>query len=274
MSLAAKGLLRLQYFIGRAGILVLAPAYFLFMRAMGYRVRGVKDVRKACARAFAKHRGPWIICANHLTMVDSMILAYALFSLPAHLTGFRLLPWNLPERDNFQRNIFLAVLCYLAKCIPVNRGGDREQMKKTLDKCDDVLNSGQNLLIFPEGGRSRTGRVNTEGFSYGVGRFIKEFEACRILCVYLRGDGQETFSGMPRFGETFTVKLEVFVPQKAAGNGLRAQRDYAGQIITRLAEMEEGYFASRRERHHRLDRSGKSRKEPEYTLHQPRLHRG
>jgi len=31
-------------------------------------------------------------------------------------------PWNLPERKNFQRNIFLTVLCYLAKCLPVNGG--------------------------------------------------------------------------------------------------------------------------------------------------------
>ncbi len=95
-------------------------------------------------------------------------------SLGGHILRFRRVPWNLPERDNFQRNIFLAVLCYLAKCLPVNRGGSREELQRLLEKCRRVLDWGQSLLIFPEGGRSRTGRVDRENFSYGVGRFLDE----------------------------------------------------------------------------------------------------
>ncbi len=41
-------------------------------------------------------------------------------------------------------------------------------------------------MIFPEGGRTRTGRVDTEGFSYGVGRFVKEFPDLKVMCLYLR----------------------------------------------------------------------------------------
>lgn len=272
MTFATKASLQLQVLLGRMGVFVLGPAYFFFIRMMGYRVRDLKGLRDACDRAFREHRGPWIICANHLTMVDSMILTYAMLSLLRHVTDFRIVPWNLPERDNFQRNPILAVLCYLAKCIPVNRGGSREGMRKTLDKCDYVLRLGQNLLIFPEGGRSRTGRVNREGYSYGVGRFVREFEQCRILCLYLRGDGQRTFGGMPRFGERFTMKMEVFTPQRATGGGLRAQREYAGQIVERLAEMEEDYFAACGERCDRSDGSCESREEPGCPVHRPRLH--
>ncbi len=264
--------MNLQYRMGRVGVFILAPLYFLFIRLMGYRVRGLKALREMCAREFERHEGPWIVCANHLTMVDSMIIAYGMFSLFRHFTDFRRLPWNLPERDNFQKNVVLAVLCYLAKCIPVNRGGDREEMKKTLERCDYVLSHGQPLLIFPEGGRSRTGRVEREGFSYGVGRFVKEFENCRILCVYLRGDGQKTFGTMPRFREKFTMKMEVLDPERRDYNGLRAQRDYAGQIVERLARMEEDYFASRRERCCGPEVSGEDRKEPGYAFREPRLH--
>lgn len=264
--------MQLQYFVGRIGVLIVGPAYFLFIRMMGYRVRDLRPLREACGRVFRAHRGPWIICANHLTMVDSMILTYAMFSLVRHVTDFQRIPWNLPERDNFQRNPFLAVLCYLAKCIPINRGGRRDELRKTLDKCDYVLGLGQNLLIFPEGGRSRTGRVNREDYSYGVGRFLSGFEQGRVMCLYLRGDRQHTFGGMPRFRERFTMKMDVFKPEKPASGGLRAQRDYAGQIIERLAEMEEDYFASRGERCNRSDGSRKQGKEPGCPIHQPRLH--
>ncbi|HPC03062.1 MAG TPA: lysophospholipid acyltransferase family protein [Syntrophales bacterium] len=209
---------------------------------MGYRIRDLKRLRKACFGKFAKHNGPWIICANHLTMVDSMILTYVMFSLFQHFSHFRWIPWNLPERDNFQWNPILAVLCYLAKCIPVNRGGNREEMKRALDKCDYVLSGGQNLLIFPEGGRSRTGRINKKEFSYGAGRFVKEFSNCRILCIYLRGDEQKSFGTIPRFRERFTVAVKVLKPHRPAFNGLKVQREYAGQIIECLAEMEKEYF--------------------------------
>ena len=101
-------------------------------------------------------------------------------------------------------------------------------------------------MIFPEGGRSRTGRVDKESFSYGVGRFLDECPGCKILLVYLRGDGQEAFGTLPRVGERFTMIVEVFDPVTLDGGGLRLQREYARRIIERLAVMEEEYFASRR----------------------------
>lgn len=234
--------MRCQYFLGQIGIFLIAPLNVLFIRTMGYKVRDLKRLRKTCFGEFARHNGPWIICANHLTMVDSMILTYAMFSLFLHFSHFRWIPWNLPERDNFQRNRILAVLCYLAKCIPVNRGGNREEMKRSLDRCDSVLAEGQNLLIFPEGGRSRTGRVDKQGFSYGAGRFVQEFSDCRILCIYLRGDEQKSFGTIPRFREHFTMAVKVLEVRRPAFEGLRVQREYAGQIIECLAAMEEEYF--------------------------------
>ena len=264
--------LLIQYILGRVAIFFLSPLYFAFIRLMGYRVKDIRKMRKECSRHYRDHEGPWIICANHLTMIDSFIISYALYSLPRHLLHFRLLPWNLPERNNFQRNILLAIICYLAKCVPINRGGNREEMKKTLDKCNALLEWNQTILIFPEGGRSRTGRVNTEGYSYGVGRFVKEFEDCKIMCVYLRGDKQHTYGFIPRFGDRFTVRTEILQPELTEENGLRAQRFYADQIIKKLAQMEEDYFNSHRQRHCGSDRSAQHGEEQESALHQPRLY--
>jgi len=105
------------------------------------------------------------------------------------------------------------------------------------------LSRKQNLMIFPEGTRSRTGQVNTKDFSYGVGRFIKDVPDCKVMCLYLRGDGQDSYGTIPKFGERFTMLMSVLEPDRTEDSGLRAGRYYAKQVIKMLAQMEEDYFA-------------------------------
>lgn len=273
MTFKARMLLVLQSMLDRLGAPLVVPLYFLAVRLAGYRIRNIGKVRKACREQFRRHPGPWLVCANHLTMIDSIVLTYGMLSLTGHFTRFRKVPWNLPESNNFQkRNIVLAVLCYMAKCIPVNRGGDRDRMKSTLEKCSYLLSRGHSLMVFPEGGRSRTGRVDTEGFSYGVGRFVKEHPDCKVLCLYLRGDAQTMYGTFPKWGERFSMLMDVLVPERVDYNGVRAQRFYAEQIILKLARMEEEYFAVRRERHRQFKRSGSAGEKREYPLSQPSLH--
>jgi 1-acyl-sn-glycerol-3-phosphate acyltransferase len=152
----------------------------------------------------------------------------------------------MPERKNFQKNPFLALLCYLAKCLPVDRGGCREELQRLLEKCRALLAGRNILMIFPEGGRSRTGRVEQDNYAYGVGRFLDEFDQCRVLLVYLRGDHQQSYGTIPCRGETFTMNVEAFDPRRTPGGGLRFQREYARQIIEKLVRMEEEWFAGRR----------------------------
>ncbi|MEQ8151845.1 MAG: lysophospholipid acyltransferase family protein [Smithellaceae bacterium] len=249
--------LQLQYHIGRITVFFIAPLYFFIARLLFYRVHNLKEIRRQCAGELSRHKGPWIICANHLTMIDSFLLTYAIFSFGAYLKDYKKIPWNLPERSNFQKNIVLAVLCYLSKCIPVDRGGPREKTKQMLEKCMYLMRSGQNIMIFPEGGRSRTGRVDKEGFSYGVGRFIQDVENCKIMCVYMRGDRQATYGFIPAWGEKFHAQVEVFSPVRATAGGLRAQREYAAQIIDKLVQMEEKYFVLHRQRCRGLEASDK-----------------
>ena len=238
-------LLGLQYVLGRIAIVATAPLCFLFVRLMGYRIRDLKRIRGEVRNLHREHAGSWIVCPNHLTMIDSLVISYGMMSLADHIFHFRRIPWNMPERKNFQRNPFLALLCYILKCLPVDRGGSREKLRRLLAKCCLVLCWGQGLMIFPEGGRSRTGRVDRENYSYGVGRFIDECPQVRVMLVYLRGDGQQGCGRMPRFGERFTMAVEAFDPGRAAGGGLRLQREYAGRIVERLAALEEVCLASR-----------------------------
>jgi 1-acyl-sn-glycerol-3-phosphate acyltransferase len=237
--------LSLQQFLGTIASVVTAPLCFIFVKLRGYSIRDLKKLREDVKKLSREYTGPWLICPNHLTMIDSLVITYGLMSLSDHILHFRHVPWNMPERKNFHKNIFLVILCYLLKCIPVDRGGSREKVQQLLDKCMQVLDWKQRLVIFPEGTRSRNGRVDRENFSYGVGRLVDERKDVRVMVVYLRGDGQETWGSIPRFRETFTMTVEAFTPKRREGGGLRVQRDYAREIVERLAMMEERYFASR-----------------------------
>jgi len=272
MSEMAKHHLLLQYYLGRIAVFIVGPLIYLAIRLAGYRIRDIRQIRRKCHELFKIHEGPWIICANHLTMIDSAILAYVIAPLHSFLFKYQILPWNVPERANFQRNLFLTVICYLSKCIPISRGGDRQQVRSTLDQCISVLKSKQNVLIFPEGGRSRTGRVDKENFSYGIGQLIDSCKECKVLCIYLRGDHQHTYSNLPRWGEKFSVLIDVIEPVPTELTGRRAHRHYASQSIQKLAMMEESYFASCRQRHCGSDSFHIQKKEQKYSLSGPRLH--
>ncbi|OPY19300.1 MAG: 2-acyl-glycerophospho-ethanolamine acyltransferase [Syntrophus sp. PtaB.Bin075] len=272
MNEMAKHHLLLQYYLGRIAVFILGPLIYLAIRLAGYRVRDLRQIRRKCHELFKIHEGPWIICANHLTMIDSAILAYVIAPTHRFMFNYRILPWNVPERANFQRNLFLTVLCYLSKCIPISRGGDRQEVRSTLDSCLSVLKSKQNVLIFPEGGRSRTGRVDTENFSYGIGQLIDSCKECKVLCIYLRGDSQHTYSNLPRWGEKFSVLIDIMEPVSTELTGRRAHRHYAAQSIQQLALLEESYFASCRQRHRGSDRFRVKKEEQEYSLSEPRLH--
>lgn len=264
MNRITKCLVYLQFILGSLLVFVFGPLIFLAIKLMRYRVRDLSKTRKEVRALLAKHKGPWMICPNHLTMIDSVVLAYAMAPLHRYMLNYRILPWNLPESANFQSNVFLAIICYLAKCIPVSRGGDRKKMKSTMDKCTYLLEKGERLLIFPEGKRSRTGRVDTENFSYGVGRLTNNNSDCHVMCIYLRGDGQDTYSNIPRFGERFTMHIEAFKPHTER-KGLKAQRDCAEQIVKQLDRMENDYFD--RQRYCGLERSSGTGEKPGYALH-------
>lgn len=271
MNRSDRAWLAVQDALSRLAAFLYIPLVVLVIRLMGYRFRELRAFRRQCREHFSRHDGGWLICANHLTLVDSAFIAFAMLPWWGYLLHYRRLPWNLPERRNFNRNPFDTAVCYLMKCIPITRGGDREEMKRTLEKCDHLLTAGHAILVFPEGGRSRTGRIDVENFAYGVGRFVKNLDRMKILCIYLRGDRQETWSSIPKPGDTFSMAAEVFEPERLATNGLKAQRDYAGQIIRQLSRMEERYFESR-QRHRGFDGPRQHEQEQGLPVRQPGVH--
>jgi hypothetical protein len=204
----------------------------------GDRVRcGYHEIRR-------NSDAPLLICGNHLTMIDSALIAWALASPAWYVCHFSSLPWNMPERRNFASTRVRRVLAYIYKCIPIVRGGSREQIASALARFTCVLQRGEVGLVFPEGRRSRSGRIDPENIAYGVGRIVHSVPGCRVLCVYLRGDRQESYSVAPARGDRLRVSLS-FVEPKTDHAGLRGSCDVTRQIVARLTQMEREHFDAR-----------------------------
>jgi 1-acyl-sn-glycerol-3-phosphate acyltransferase len=233
--------LRVQEVIDQA--LVLLTYYSLegWLRFRGYRIADRKRAHAEFAALVGDHRGPLLVCANHLTLIDSLIIQWAL------APGWRLFVrpdwflWNLPDKYNMSVNPWVRALGYLGKCMLVLRRGPPEEARRALDKVAFLLSRGQSVLVFPEGGRSRVGRVDTQNFVYGVGRMVQETPSARVVCVFARGLGQRAYTNFPRRGETFFIRMKPVAPTTAS-RGLRADRDLATQIVRHLSVMEQEYF--------------------------------
>ena len=228
---------------------LLAPLWFplatLFLRIrFGCRILDIKASRAEFRRIRSESDAPLLICANHLTMVDSFFIARALSSNWRFLLDFDSVPWNTPEEVNFADTRFHRALAYVAKCVPIRRGGERGAIKQVLDRLEYLLGRGEVAVLFPEGGRSRTGRIDPENAGWGVGRVVAAVEGCRVLCIYMRGDKQVTWSDYPARGDRLRIGLALIEP-KSAARGVRRTRDLSMQIVGQLAQMEAVHFGDR-----------------------------
>jgi hypothetical protein len=235
----------LQGAVGRLTAPVCVPLAVLVMRfAFRWRIRNAAESRAFYARLLREDSRPLLVAANHLTMADSPLIAWGLGSAAGHVLRYRGLPWNVPEQSRVESSWLWRALAYLAKCVPIPRGGDRRVVAQVLERLGQLMRRGEVVLMFPEGGRSRTGRIDAESVAQGVGRLIQELGDCRVLCVYLRGDAQRTWSNLPARGDTFTITTRLVEPRTAL-RGVRASRDLVSQIVGHLAEMERAYWADR-----------------------------
>jgi len=245
MSLPARTRFSLfaQREVGRLWSVVWVPAsIFVLSVIMRYRIRDVRDLRRRFRTLVKETDKPIVICPNHLTMVDSALVTWALGGPWWLVFHYRWVPWNLPEYHNFASVWVSRAAAWATKCIPIVRGGERNQVSKVLKRIQHVVSRGDTAIIFAEGGRSRTGRIQMETIAHGMGRIINSIPDCHALCVYLRGDRQDRWSTIPKRGDSFYVDFEFFRPE-SENSGMRRSRDFAMQIADRLVQLEEKYFA-------------------------------
>jgi 1-acyl-sn-glycerol-3-phosphate acyltransferase len=238
--------LRVQRAVSRALSPLWIPVFVSLMAlAFRWRVEGAAELRRSYREVREKSHAPLLICANHLTMLDSFVIGWALGGSWWYLSHFSSLPWNTPERVHFASTWWKRLLTYLLKCVPITRGSDRKEVALVLEKVEYLLKMGEVVMVFPEGARSRTGRVELESAAYGVGRIVSSVPGCRVLCVYVRGDGQDGMTDAPRTGEVFRGRTALLEP-KSDQKGLRGSLDISRQIVTKLVDLERSHFDDRK----------------------------
>ena len=234
--------LKLQRVLGWATFAVVGPGAVVAMRGVrNNTMTGVAEARRVYREALATGR-PVIICPNHLTMVDSGFLAWALAPLHEYLRHFDRFSWNVAAVEHFHKNAFLKTIVFLCKTVPIDRTGDEAQRKAVVEKLRWLVSHGEVLTIFPEGTRSRTGRIDPANVTYGVGQILKELDRPLVLCAYLRGRKQRGASGVPAWGDVVDLSVEVLEPSTSE-TGLRAIRDLSRQVILKLKTMEDAWLA-------------------------------
>jgi len=233
-------LLAVQRLVSRLCFPILYPLILLWLKYVKkYRIKNIKAVRQQFKQIKVDYPNGLLICPNHLTYIDSMLLIWGLSSAWQYFIDYKSLSWNLPKSTNVHENWLYRVICFLGKCILI--APEAEASKQTMLKASYLLNHHQCVTVFPEGSRSQTGRINSENFVYGVGQLHIDSSNNALLCVYLRGDKQQGASKMPVKSESFSVTLKM-VDISTELTGRRAMRDVAKKIIDELLVMEADYF--------------------------------
>ena len=230
-----------QSFFGHLIMLPMCGFIWILIRYWGrYRIEGLKELRRQY-KVIVKNNYPLIICANHLTFIDSMLIIWALGSNWWYFWNYRYFSWNLPAGEVFKKKFYFRYVFYWGKCIFIHRDGSKEHKDEVISMAHDLVKQGQVLTVFPEGRRSRTGRFEVDHITLGVGKIIQTLGECYVLCLYLRGDKQAGHSNYPPRGSVFRPLIKL-IKVKADENNRRAYVEISNEISKNIQELENHYF--------------------------------
>lgn len=197
----------LVYFIARC---IMTPPTLLFYRP---RVIGLENVPK---------KGPAILAPNHFSQMDHFFCGVYLwrhirFMGKSQLFGPPVLTWIL----------------YHGGAFPVRRGKMDEEAFKTSAA---VLEHGNLLLIYAEGGRSRSGRLGSP--RPGVGRVALE-SGVPVIPVALHGSAEVRNFSRFRFPRVTIQFGEPMRFEREPEAGRERWSQVADEIFGRVREMYE-----------------------------------
>ncbi len=135
----------------------------------------------------------YVITSNHQSLLDILVLfrLFRHFKWVAKIEVFRIpiVGWNM------SLNRYIAL-----------RRGDAASIGTMLEKCRKTLASGSSIMMFPEGSRSKNGKLRP--FKHGAFTLAKEL-GVSVLPIVLRGTGR----ALPKAGLVLqgrhTISVEV-----------------------------------------------------------------
>jgi long-chain acyl-CoA synthetase len=188
-------------------------------------VRGKEHVRDVQA--------PVLFIANHLTMVDPVLVISALPGrfkrhLAIAMIGEMLRNWRYPpEGTHWLKRIFLRVPYALvlgffnAFSLPQEIG-----FRRSFTIAGRLMDDGYNLLVFPEGQRSQDGRMNP--FMKGIGLLVSKLNA-RVIPIKITG-----LFELKKRNRFFALPNEITV---TFGEPISYETEYTTDEITRDLEQ-------------------------------------
>ncbi|MEH1127740.1 lysophospholipid acyltransferase family protein [Micromonospora sp. CPCC 206061] len=177
-------------------------------------------------RHHVPRRGPVILASNHLSFIDSMVIPLV---APRPVTFLAKAEYFDRRRTRWFFSAFNAV--------PVRRG-DHRVAQASLDAALGVLEGGGAFGVYPEGTRSRDGRLYRG--RTGVG-WLALSARVPVVPVALAGTEkiQPVGAKLPRVRRV-TVKFGApitFGPEYGEAGQARARRRVTDEIMDRIAEL-------------------------------------
>ncbi|WP_174613616.1 lysophospholipid acyltransferase family protein [Virgibacillus ihumii] len=162
--------------------------------------------------------GPVIICSNHISNLDPPVVG---ITSPRDI-------YFMAKGELFEKPV-LGTLLRKIHAFPVRRGmGDRNALRSGLK----ILQNNETLGLFPEGTRSRTGKVG-KGLA-GAGFFALRSKAaivpCAIIGPYKPGQRLTVIYGKP-------IEMETYRQNKSSA------KDTSDAIMDEIRKLVDNYHS-------------------------------
>ncbi len=165
---------------------------------------------KVEGRQYVPRTGALIVASNHLSHIDPPLIGVAVAVRELHF---------LARHDLWNSSKFFGWLITKLNAIPLRKNGASVETFRT---AMNLLRGGNALMIFPEGTRSKTGRLQEPQFGLG---YIALKSGARILPVHVRESNARVVDLMTRRSRLAVRFGEPLDPLKI-GEGLGRREKY------------------------------------------------
>lgn len=186
----------------------------LFAVVLRMRVEGTENIPK---------EGPLVIASNHLSLLDPPVIGTAA-TRKVHFMA--------------KQELFVPILGDIYKILgafPVRRGGaDRAAIKHGIE----ILQSSQVLAIFPEGTRSKTGKLGKAepGALMMASKAMATIVPCCVIGTDFQRQGRIWPKVTVRFGKPMYFPADAVVNKELLHN-------MTEDLMQRIAQLQEGVRA-------------------------------
>ncbi|MDO4921161.1 MAG: lysophospholipid acyltransferase family protein [Phascolarctobacterium sp.] len=183
----------------------------LFAVVLRMRVEGTENIPK---------EGPLVIASNHLSLLDPPVIGTAA-TRKVHFMA--------------KQELFVPILGDIYKILgafPVRRGGaDRAAIKRGIE----ILQSSQVLAIFPEGTRSKTGKLGKAepGALMMASKAMATIVPCCVIGTDFQRQGRIWPKVTVRFGKPLYFSADTVINKELLHN-------MTEDLMQRIAQLQEG----------------------------------